>query len=102
MPAGVLPAGGIARFYGEAAIHKDDPIAQRIWDRLVQPEKDRDPERKGSAVLVRVERSGDLRGRTPTHLQNGQPLGAPGGVAQWAGRDAETAGVGRREGVGVE
>src|SRR3546814_11481685 len=34
MPAGVLPAGGIARFYGEAAIHKDDPIAQRIWDRL--------------------------------------------------------------------
>src|SRR3546814_14060105 len=39
MPAGVLPAGGIARFYGEEAIHKDDPIAQRIWDRLVQPEK---------------------------------------------------------------
>src|SRR3546814_10491922 len=33
MPAGVLPAGGIARFYGEAAIHKDDPVAQRIWDR---------------------------------------------------------------------
>src|SRR3546814_2856583 len=63
MPAGVLPAGGIARFYGEAAIHKDDPIAQRIWDRLVQPEKDRDPERKGSAVLVRVERSEDLLGR---------------------------------------
>jgi len=63
MPAGVLPAGGIARFYGEAAIHKDDPIAQRIWDHLVQPEKDRDPERKGSAVLVRVERSEDLLGR---------------------------------------
>src|SRR3546814_11355726 len=63
MPAGVLPAGGIARFYGEATIHKDDPVAHRIWDRLVQPEKDRDPERKGSAVIVGVERSGDLLGR---------------------------------------
>jgi len=63
MPAGVLPLGGIARFYGEAAIHKDDNVAERVWERLVEPEKIRDPERKGSAVLVRILRSEDLLGR---------------------------------------
>ena len=30
--------------------------------RLVQPEKDRDPDKKGFAVLIRVERAEDLDG----------------------------------------
>jgi hypothetical protein len=49
---GVLPKGGIARFYGHARIHRSGPIYEEVWRRLVQPEKDRDPEKKGYAVLI--------------------------------------------------
>jgi hypothetical protein len=61
--AGILPKGGIARFYGIAAIHKSGPAYEEVWRRLVQPEKDRDPEKKGHAVLIRVERAEDLDGK---------------------------------------
>jgi hypothetical protein len=54
---GVLPKGGIARFYGTASIHEAGPVYEEVWKRLVQPEKDRDPEKKGFAVLVTVERA---------------------------------------------
>ena len=59
---GVLPKGGIARFYGTAAIHKTGPVYEEVWKRLVQPEKDRDPEKKGFAVLITVERAEQLDG----------------------------------------
>ena len=59
---GVLPKGGIARFYGKAKIYKSGPVYEEVWRRLVQPEKDRDPDRKGYAVLIRVERVEDLGG----------------------------------------
>src|SRR3546814_11992221 len=49
MTAGVLPAGGIARFYGEAAIPTEEPVVQRSWDRLVTPEKNSHTERNGYA-----------------------------------------------------
>jgi len=64
--AGILPKGGIARFYGIAAIHRSGAAYEEVWRRLVQPEKERDPEKKGYAVLIRVERAEDL---------DGQPLG---------------------------
>jgi Pyridoxamine 5'-phosphate oxidase len=60
--AGILPKGGIARFYGVAELHKSGPIYEEIWNRLVQPEKDRDPEKKGFGVLIKVERVEDLDG----------------------------------------
>jgi len=60
--AGVLPKGGIARFYGIAAIHKSGAVYEKIWERLVQPEKDRDPEKKGFGVLIEIERAEDLDG----------------------------------------
>ena len=60
--AGVLPKGGIARFYGTAQIHKSGPAYEEVWRRLVQPEKDRDPDKKGYAVLIKVERAEDLDG----------------------------------------
>ena len=63
---GILPAGGVARFYGVAQVHKAGPIYQQIWDRLIQPEKDRDPERRGFGVLVKVERAEDLNGKPLT------------------------------------
>jgi hypothetical protein len=59
---GVLPKGGIARFYGVAEIHRSGPVYDEVWRRLIQPEKDRDPEKKGFAVLIRVERAEDLDG----------------------------------------
>ena len=65
--AGVLPKGGIARFYGTAEIHRSGPVYEEIWRRLVQPEKDRDPDRKGFAVLIKVQRAEDLEG-TPLDL----------------------------------
>jgi hypothetical protein len=60
---GILPKGGIARFYGRARIYKSGPIYEEVWRRLVQPEKDRDPEKKGFAVLVEIERAEDLDGQ---------------------------------------
>jgi hypothetical protein len=60
--AGILPKGGIARFYGVAELHKSGPIYEEIWNRLVQLEKDRDPEKKGFGVLIKVERAEDLDG----------------------------------------
>ncbi len=61
--SGVLPKGGIARFYGTAEIHRSGPVYEEIWRRLVQPEKDRDPDKKGYAVLIGVERAEDLEGK---------------------------------------
>jgi hypothetical protein len=59
---GVLPLGGIARFYGTAKIVRSGSQYDEVWSRLVQPEKDRDPEKKGYAVLITVERAEDLNG----------------------------------------
>lgn len=61
--AGILPKGGIARFYGVAEVHKSGPAYEAVWRRLVQPEKDRDPDKKGYAVLIAVERAEDLDGQ---------------------------------------
>ena len=59
---GVLPKGGIARFYGTAKIVKSGAQYDEVWRRLVQPEKDRDPDKKGFAVLIKIERAEDLDG----------------------------------------
>jgi hypothetical protein len=61
--SGVLPKGGIARFYGTAQVVKSGPAYEKVWERLVQPEKERDPEKKGFAVLIKVERAEDLDGQ---------------------------------------
>ena len=61
--SGLLPKGGIARFYGTAEIHKSGAAYEEVWRRLVQPEKDRDPDKKGFAVLIKIERAEDLDGQ---------------------------------------
>jgi hypothetical protein len=63
---GTLPAGGVARFYGIAKVVKSGDLRDQIWDKVVQPEKDRDPERKGWAVLMKVERAESLTGKPLT------------------------------------
>jgi hypothetical protein len=60
--SGLLPKGGIARFYGDVEIHKSGPVYEEIWRRVIQPEKDRDPDKKGFGVLMKVERAEDLAG----------------------------------------
>jgi hypothetical protein len=64
---GILPKGGIARFYGTARLFKSGPVYEEVWTRLIQPEKDRDPDKKGFAVLIEVERAEELDG-TPLRL----------------------------------
>ena len=58
--AGILPKGGVARFYGTAKMHKSGEAYDKVWQKLVQTEKDRDPQKKGYAVLIKVERAEDL------------------------------------------
>ncbi|MBT4490374.1 MAG: pyridoxamine 5'-phosphate oxidase family protein [Rhodospirillaceae bacterium] len=59
---GLLPVGGIARFYGTAELCSEGAAYEQVWNNMVQPERDADPDKKGFAVLIRVERSEDLRG----------------------------------------
>jgi hypothetical protein len=61
--SGLLPKGGIARFYGTAKIHNSGPVYEEIWKRLIQPEKDRDPQKNGFGVLIKVEHAEDLDGK---------------------------------------
>ena len=65
---GILSKGGIARFYGSATIHRSGPVYEEVWRKLVQPEKDRDPNKAGYAVLIAVERAEDLDG-APLNLE---------------------------------
>ena len=60
---GQLPIAGIARLYGTAEVHKSGAVYDKVWERLIPPEKERDPDKKGFAVLVKIERSEDLLGR---------------------------------------
>jgi hypothetical protein len=59
---GLLPRGGIARFYGTAKIYTSGPVYEEVWRRLVAPEKERDPDKKGYAVLIEIDRAEDLAG----------------------------------------
>lgn len=59
---GTLPKGCIARLYGTAQVVKSGPVYEEVWRRLIQPEKDRDPDKKGFAVLIKVERAEELDG----------------------------------------
>ena len=56
----VLPMGGIARLYGTAKIYKSGPVYDKVWQMLIPPEKERDPDKKGYAVLIKIERTEDL------------------------------------------
>lgn len=61
----LLPRAGAARFFGKAQVHRDGPIRDKVWELIVEPEKERDPERKGFAVLIPIERA---------EYMNGNPL----------------------------
>ena len=50
------------RFYGTATVHESGPMREEVMSRTVQAELDRDPERKGVAVTVRVDLINELSG----------------------------------------
>ena len=58
--SGILPKGGIARFYGIATVHTEGPRREEVWNKMVQPERDHDPDKKGRAVILKIERAEDL------------------------------------------
>lgn len=51
------------RFHGVATIHEDGPVREQVMARVVKDELDKDPERKGLAVVIRVERVTNLAGQ---------------------------------------
>jgi predicted pyridoxine 5'-phosphate oxidase superfamily flavin-nucleotide-binding protein len=53
------------RFVGKATVHKTGALRDQVMARTVQAELDRDPERKGYAVLVKVDKVLPLTGQTP-------------------------------------
>jgi Pyridoxamine 5'-phosphate oxidase len=48
------------RLYGRAELYEDGPARDQIMARTPQPELDRDPERRGIGVLIRVDRLVEL------------------------------------------
>ena len=54
--SGYLPEGGVARFYGTAEIHRGGAYLEEVWEKMIQWERDHDPEKKGHAVRILLER----------------------------------------------
>ena len=50
------------RFYGTATIHEADAVREDVMSRTVQAELDRDPDRLGVAVVVRLNKIAELAG----------------------------------------
>ena len=44
------------KMFGQAQVFTEGPIRQQIMDRTIKFELDRDPERKGAGILVRIDR----------------------------------------------
>jgi len=44
------------RFYGEATLYKEGEMRKKIMERTIKAELDKDPERKGYGVLIRINR----------------------------------------------
>ncbi len=50
------------RFHGAAAIHEKGAVRDQVMARTVEPELEKDPERKGAAVIIRVDKVTNLAG----------------------------------------
>ena len=50
------------RFHGTATVHESGEIREKVKGQTPQPELDRDPDDKGFAILVKVDRITDLGG----------------------------------------
>ena len=50
------------RFHGTASVYEEGEIRENVMSRTIQGELDRDPERQGAAVLVKIDRITELSG----------------------------------------
>ena len=50
------------RFHGTATVHESGEVRDAVMERTVQPELDRDPDRQGVAVLVKIDLIDELSG----------------------------------------
>ena len=50
------------RFQGVATVHQDGPVREQVIARTIKVVLDKDPERKGCAVVIRVDRVTTLAG----------------------------------------
>lgn len=51
------------RFHGVATLHEDGPIREQVMARTVKDELDKDPERKGAAVVIRLDKITNMGGQ---------------------------------------
>ncbi|HEX9808226.1 MAG TPA: pyridoxamine 5'-phosphate oxidase family protein [Alphaproteobacteria bacterium] len=58
-----FPRGAVWRFYGTARVVADGAERDKVYERVVPPEQEKDPDRKGAAVLITVDRITDLAGK---------------------------------------
>lgn len=51
------------RFHGKATLHESGPIWEQVMARTVKEELDKDPERKGAAVVIRLDKITNMAGQ---------------------------------------
>ncbi len=51
------------RFHGTATVHEDGPVRDQVMARTVKEELDKDPERKGAAVVIRLDKITNMGGQ---------------------------------------
>jgi general stress protein 26 len=51
------------RFHGTATMHEDGPIRDQVMARTVKEELDKDPEHKGAAVVIRLDKITNMGGQ---------------------------------------
>jgi general stress protein 26 len=51
------------RFHGTATLHEDGPVREQVMARTVKDELDKDPERKGAAVVIRLDKITNMGGQ---------------------------------------
>ncbi|HEY4136586.1 MAG TPA: pyridoxamine 5'-phosphate oxidase family protein [Alphaproteobacteria bacterium] len=57
-----LPTGAGWRFSGLASVHQSGELRDRVIEIMPQNEMDKDPERKGAAIVIKVVRVADVVG----------------------------------------
>jgi hypothetical protein len=50
------------RFHGTATVHESGAIRDAVMERTIQQEMDRDPDRDGVAILVKIDLIDELSG----------------------------------------
>ena len=54
---------GFLRFFGTAELHESGSVREAIFKKLTPREQTHDGADKGIGVLIKIERSGDIRGK---------------------------------------